>query len=430
MDNSPNEQPVSPESDQSAPQTPTGPSAQPDPQTSPQPSVQPPQVNPPAASPSPAGPAKSHHATKLMAIVLAAVVVLGGAGYGLYAHNKSTKPKPLPNVKIGVMLAFSGGSSSMGYGSNKGIQLAQKQLGAYNMQLVQADDQCDPTVAVTAVKYLISQHVAAIIGDNCSSAVTATLPYVNANKILLLSPSATSPLLSIKNDYFFRTVPSDDGQGAFLAKTAYADGHRKLAVFYTSEPYGTAIDSVVTQNFKALGGTVVATASAPSSVIDIASQVAAIKASNPDAVIIVTNSTVSSVAFMKQARAAGIVAPFYGGDNLYDNTIITNGGTAAEGLKVVTYPTGTPAFKQALLTQYNVSDQLYAAPEAYDAFKTLYLAIQKGATTGPEFKQILPTIKFNGASGPIYFNQYGEPNWQTYKYALLQVKDGSFTQLN
>jgi len=373
---------------------------------------------------------KPRHTKKLVATVVAIVVVLSTAGYGAYAHDQSTKPKPLAHVKIGVLLAFSGGSSSMGYGSNKGIQLAQKQLNAYNIQLVQADDQCSATIAPSAMRYLISQHVAAVIGDNCSSAAESTIALANTNKILLLSPSASSPLLSIAGDYFFRTVPSDNGQGAFLAKTVYDEGLRKAAIFYTNEPYGTALNGVFIKQFEALGGKVVATAEAESSVIDVAAQANTIKAADPDAVVIVTNSTVSSVAFMKQARQAGIVAPFFGGDDLYDSSIITNGDAAAEGLKVVTFPTGTQAFKQALLNQYHVSDQLYAAPEAYDAFKAIDLAVQKGARTGPEFKQILPTISFDGASGPITFNTYGEPNWQTYKYALLEVRDGTFAPLN
>jgi ABC-type branched-subunit amino acid transport system substrate-binding protein len=170
--------------------------------------------------------------------------------------------------------------------------------------------------------------------------------------------------------------------------------------------------------------------SAPSSVIDVGSQVAAIKAANPDGLAIVTNSTVSSTAVMQKARADGVAVPFYGGDNLYDNTIITNNGAAAEGLHVVSFPTGSAAFKQALFDQYHVNDQLYAAPEAYDAFHTVDLAVQRGATTGPEIKAMLPSIQFQGASGYIKFDKYGDIPYQGYKYALLEVKNGAFVSVN
>jgi ABC-type branched-subunit amino acid transport system substrate-binding protein len=142
---------------------------------------------------------------------------------------------------------------------------------------------------------------------------------------------------------------------------------------------------------------------------------------------IVTNSTVSSIAVIKLARQLGMTIPLFGGDNLYDNTIITNGGAAAEGLKVVSFPTGTKSFKQSLLNEYQVAEQLYAAPEAYDAFKVIYLAVQKGATTKEKMHEILPTIAFEGASANISFDKYGEIPVEGYKYDLLEVKDGAFT---
>jgi len=133
---------------------------------------------------------------------------------------------------------------------------------------------------------------------------------------------------------------------------------------------------------------------------------------------------------MKLARQSGVTAPFYGGDNLYDNTIITNNGAAAEGLHVVSFPTGTQAFKQDLLNEYHVTEQLYSAPESYDAFNVIYKAVQQGARTGDDFKRILPGIKFQGVSGNIEFDKNGEIPYQTYKYDLLEVKDGAFTVVN
>lgn len=363
----------------------------------------------------------------VMAVVV--VLVLAGVGYGIYAYMNKQKEaaKPAARVKVGVLLALSGGSSSMGYGSLKGIQLAKKQLGADNIELIQADGKCDPKTAPDAMKYLIEQKVVAIIGENCSSASVAVKDQAAAAKILMLSPSASSPKLSLEDDYFFRTVPSDIGQGNFLAEAMYAAGIRKAGVFFTAEPYGSAINDVFKARFESLGGKVVVAASAESSVIDVKTQVNALKAAKPEGIAIVTNSTVSSTAAMKLGREMGITVPYYGGDNLYDNTIITNGGTAAEGLHVVSFPTGTKSFKQALLNEYHVAEQLYAAPEAYDAFKAIYLAVQKGATTGEQFKSILPNISFEGASATIKFDKYGEIPYENYKYDLLEVKDGAFS---
>ena len=366
---------------------------------------------------------------RVIALVIVLVLIIGAGAFVLQSRKndtKKTETKAAAHVKIGVLLATSGGSSSMGYGALKGIQLAKKQLNADNIELVQADGMCDPKTAPTAMQYLLDQHVVAIIGENCSSASKAVLDLANKNKVPMISPSASSPTLSIEGDYFFRTVPSDIGQGTFLAQSMYKQGLRNIAVFYTNEPYGSAINDVLKTQFESLGGKIAVAVHAESSVIDVKTQVDAIKAAKPDGIAIVTNSTVSSTAVMKLAREQGMTVPLFGGDNLYDNTIITNNGAAAEGLRVVSFPTGTKAFKQDLLNEYHVTEQLYSAPESYDAFKTIYLAVQKGATTGEQFHSIIPTIDFDGASSHIKFDKYGEIPYQTYKYDLLEVKDGAF----
>jgi branched-chain amino acid transport system substrate-binding protein len=352
-----------------------------------------------------------------------------GAG-SIFAYNYlKTKSKPaaasLPQLKVGVLMAFTGGSSSMGYGEMKGIQLAKKQLGADSIQLVQMDSQCDKTVSPDAMKRLVNQQVVAVIGDGCSSASVAALPIANENKIVMVSPSASSPSLSIPDDYFFRVVPPDNFQGAYLAQSIYAKGIKSVALFYTNEPYGQNMNKVFTQKFTALGGKVLTSQTADSDVIDLGAQIKAIKDSKPGAVVFVPNSVVSGVAALKLARQAGLTVPFYGGDGLYDHTLITNAGTAADGLTITSFPTGSKAFKQLLLTEYQ-GEQLYAAAQGYDAFTAIYQAIKNGARTGAQIKDQLPKLSFDGVSGHIKFDANGEISDPSYKYDLLTVKDGSF----
>lgn len=364
-----------------------------------------------------------------LAAAIATVVVLAGAGYAVYVYLQNSNTAPTPHIKVGVMMAFSGGSASMGYGANKGIQLAKKQLGADNIETVQVDSKCDPKAAAEAIKNLIAQHVVAIIGEGCSSASVAALPAANNAKIPMISPSASSPTLSIPNDYFFRVVPPDDFQGSFMAQTIYGKGYRNVAVFYTNEPYGSGMNTVFRESFEGLGGKVVASATAEPDVINLNAQMQQIKAANPQALFIAPNSVVSATAAIKIAREVGITAPFFGADIMYDTTIINNAPQAAEGLTISSFPTGTKEFKQALFNEYQKSEQLYAAPQAYDIVHLLQIAVQKGATTGEEIKNILPSIQFQGVSGYIKFDQNGEISDKNYKYDLFQVKNGAFTLL-
>lgn len=356
--------------------------------------------------------------------VAAVVVVVVGIVLGVQLTTKQSAP----HIKVGVMMAFSGGSSSMGYGAMKGVQLALKQLNASNIDIVKVDSKCDAKTAGKAVKDLIAQNVAAIIGEGCSSASVAALPAANNAKIPMISPSASSTALTIPNDYFFRVVPSDNLQGAFMAQTIYDRGIRKVAVFYTNEPYGSSMNAVFREKFEALGGRVVATATAEPDVIDLTAQMKTLAAAKPEAMFIAPNSVVSATAAMKLAREAGVAAPFFGADIMYDNTIISNNPAVAEGLVISSFPTGTKAFKQSLLNEYGKSEQLYAAPQAYDVIHILQLAVQQGATTGEQIRNMLPQITLNDSvSDFTHFDANGEVSDKNYKYDLFQVKNGAFT---
>jgi branched-chain amino acid transport system substrate-binding protein len=358
------------------------------------------------------------------------VLLLVAAGVRAYMRYKENAVVEKPSVKVGVLMAFTGGSSNMGYGTMKGIQLAKKRLNADNIELIQADSQCTPKTAKTAMQSLIDKGVVAVIGDGCSSASVAALALANSNKIPMISPSASSATLSIPNDYFFRVVPSDNYQAAYMAQAIRKKGLTRIAVFYTNEPYGSAMSKSFQEQFRTLGGSVVATAFAEPDDINLAPELRKLKTANPQALFIAPNSLVTGTAAMQIARDQGITVPLFGGDILYDKTLVTNAPTASNGLTITTFPTGSGTFKQLLVNEYGVSEQLYAAPQAYDAFEAVYRALEKGAKSGEDIHNALPSIDFKGMSTTISFDQNGEEPGLDYKYDLLQVKDGAFTALD
>lgn len=384
------------------------------------PHIFPPQTPPEAQSP------KKRVSRIFIVNTVLIILLVATCAYAIFAYFQNSRSSDAPRIKVGVMMAFSGGSSSMGYGAMKGVQLAKKQLAADNIEIIQEDSKCDPKSAAEAVKHLIEQQVVAIIGEGCSSATVAALPAVNNARIPLISPSASSPTLTIPNDYFFRVVPSDNLQGAFMAQSIYDEGIRNVGVFYTNEPYGTGMNTVFREKFEALGGKVVATVAGEPDVIDLGAQINDLKAAKPQAIFIAPNSVVTATAVVKLSRQAGLNVPLFGADIMYDNTMINNAGAAAEGLTISSFPTGTKAFKQSLVNEYQKTEQLYAAPQAYDIIRILQIAAEQGATTGEQIKQMLPGITFQGVSGLIKFDVNGEISDKDYKYDLFQVKDGTF----
>lgn len=364
----------------------------------------------------------------LLVVMLVLGVIIASIA-ALQIYRQVTTPKPAPVVKVGVLMAFTGGSSSMGYGAMKGVQLAKKQLGASNIEIIQADSQCDPNMAREAMKRLVEQQVAAVIGDGCSSASVAVLPSANNSKITMVSPSASSTTLSIPNDYFFRVIPPDNFQASFIAEAMLARGIKKAAVFYTNESYGANMNVSFQEKFQSLGGQIVGTAYSDPDDIDLSAQMKLLKSTKPDGVFIAPNSAVSATAAARMARQEGITAPLFGADIFYDQTIIANAPSATDGLTITSFHTGTSTFKQMLVNEYKVAEQLYAAPQAYDAFEAIYRAVKGGAITGEAIKNALPGIKFDGMSARIEFDQNGEVSGTGYKYDVLQIKEGAFVKV-
>lgn len=399
-----------------------------DPLTQPEPPQAAPIATPPGTPPPPTGQTftggKSGSPIKRILTGFIILILLAAAAYAVHWFFFRDKEPEKPHLKVGVMVAFTGGSSSMGYGEIKGIQLAKKQLGADNIEIIQEDSKCDPELAKQSIKRLIDQGVVAIIGDGCSSVSAEALPEANKAKIPMISPSASSPALSIPNDYFFRVIPPDDFQGKFMAETIYNKGIRTVGLFYTDETYGSGISQIFEAEFGKLGGKVVANTKAAPDVIELEAQIQEIKAANPEALYFIPNSTLSATAAIKLAGEAGLDVPYFGADVLYDKTVISNVGQAAEGIVMTSFATGSKAFKQALYNEYQSTDLLYGGAQAYDAFHAIYLAVQKGATTGQEIKDTLPSITFRGVSAQIAFDRNGEISDPAYKYDLLTVKDG------
>ncbi len=171
--------------------------------------------------------------------------------------SNSWAPTRLMDIKIGVMLGFTGPIESLTPAMAEAAELAFKEASASGELLnglkilpVRADSTClNARLAVENAKKLIEQDVVAIMGADCSG-VTGAIVTNEAvpNGVVMISPSATSPGLTTLDDngYFFRTAPSDARGAEVLAQITKEKGIRKLAITYTNNDYG----KFFAQNFK------------------------------------------------------------------------------------------------------------------------------------------------------------------------------------
>ncbi len=357
------------------------------------------------------------------------IVILVIAVVGLVViYSGSVSNVKIGAVKIGVIVPLTGNAAGYGTSVKKGLELAKKELGLDNIELIYEDSKCEGEEAVDSVNKLISSdNVQAVIGELCSGATLAAAPIAEQNKVVLISPASTSPDITTSGDYLFRTVPSDMFQGKFGAEIAYHRyGKRNLAILYSDEDYGVGFNRVLKENFEKLGGKVVVSEAFERNAVGLRTQLTKIKNAKPDAIYIISNSLDSDVAALKQIKELKINAVILGSDKFKDNYILDNAKDAADGIIVISVSSGTSGFIERYKQEYGEIPGPFAS-QGYDALQALSLALEQGAQTSEEIKDKLYELSFEGASGKIDFDENGDVSGL---YEIFRVKNGEFVREN
>ena len=165
---------------------------------------------------------------------------------------------------VGAILPFTGSLSSIGKSVKIALENAENDVNKHfeemnsssHFRLLMADSKTSPEESLVAIKKLHENGAKIIVGPATSTAVSAAKGYADANNIILLSYSSTSPLLSIKGDNLFRLVPDDTYQGKIIAQRMINDGIKVIVPFWRSDIYGNELYNSTKSNFEKLGGKV------------------------------------------------------------------------------------------------------------------------------------------------------------------------------
>lgn len=160
-------------------------------------------------------------------ICLAAVLaltVLMASGCTTYNNFKDTffgeKVEAGDTVKIGVLEPQTGNDSSAGELEIRGIEIAKSlhpEVLGKPVELLYADTQSSIYVTETAVRNLIEKKPAAVLGSYGEAVSLTASQLLGEAKIPAISITATNPLITANNDYYFRVSFSDGSQGRALA---------------------------------------------------------------------------------------------------------------------------------------------------------------------------------------------------------------------
>lgn len=300
-------------------------------------------------------------------------------------------------VKIGVILGFTGPLESITPAMGAGAELAMKEvtdsgalLDGATVTSVRGDSTCIDAGAATAAaeRLVTSDNVDAIMGADCSGVTGAILQNVaRPNGVVMISPSATSPGLSTAEDdgLFFRTAPSDARQGVIITEILQDRGVSEVALTYTNNDYGKGLADAFQAAFEAAGGTVTISAAHEDGKADYSAEVGALASAGGEVLVVAGYVDQGGSGIIRSSLDSGAFDTFYLPDGMVGAVLNDNFGSELNG-SYGAYP-GTDnagAGKFVELAEAAGFDGTGAfAPESYDAAALIMLAMQAAGSTDP-----------------------------------------------
>lgn len=358
--------------------------------------------------------------------------------------KKSNKKEP---YKIGAVLRLSKGASD-GVPARIGTELAVDMInssGGINgrkLKIIYYDSKDDATTAVNAVQKLISvDQVQAIVGPMMSGNVLAAAPLCERSRVVMITPTGTSPRITDAGEYIFRVCSRIDLQAEALVKKALEISDEKnpeVAIIYSNEPYGKGCKKLFSKYLAERGIQPAAVESFQRGDKDFRAQLTKIKSLHPD-ILFIPGYLQETAPLVSQARQMGIDALSVGVFGDMAPLYAELAGKAAEGHLIAgeydrDYDTKINSefvkiYKEKIKNNPELPNNIMFAALTFDSVRMLAEAFQKGATTGPEIKSYLNSMEnFNGVTGELSFDSNGDV--KKGGVYLFQVKNGTYEKIN
>lgn len=264
-------------------------------------------------------------------------MALGGA-CKRHSPDSDTGTPSANIIRIGEVGSMTGSEATFGRSTHQGIELALKEVNdaggihGKSVELITLDDQSRPDEAATVTTKLITQNkVSAILGEVASSRSMAMAAIAQDYKVPMVTPSSTNPRVTEQGNYIFRVCFIDPFQGEVMAKFVLNDLKlKRVAVLRDiKSDYSAGLSQFFIQAFQKGGGTVVIDESYSSGDMDFKGQLTAIRAKNPQAILVPGYYTEVGL-IARQARELGMNVPLLGGDGWDSPKLTEIAGKAIE----------------------------------------------------------------------------------------------------
>ena len=168
--------------------------------------------------------------------------------------TKSDLPKV---VDVGMMIpgygTFPEEEAMAGLGMNNFNNYLEEIGAPWQMNFIWKDSRFDPIEALEVIQQLDSEGVKFVLGPTSSAEVRHIKSYVDSNDMVLISPTSSSPSLSVV-DNIFRLSPDDSQQHRVLSLLFEREGIEVVIPIYRGDDWSDSVYKSTKNSFEALGG--------------------------------------------------------------------------------------------------------------------------------------------------------------------------------
>lgn len=343
-------------------------------------------------------------------------------------------PETTAAIKIGGSGPLTGGAAVYGQAVKNAAELAVKEVnakGGVQFELNFQDDAHDAEQAVNAYGVLSQWGQQVSLSCVTSTPGAAVSPYLKDDNIFAITPSGSSPTVTLANtndesSYYgnvFQMCFTDPTQGTLSAQFIKENnvGTKVGIIFKSDDPYSTGIVDKFEAEADKNGLAYVECGSFDdSTATDFSVQVAKAQADGCDVVFLPIYYTPSSL-ILTEAKKIGYAPIFFGVDGMDGILTLENFDTSlAEGVYLLTPFDATATdsltanFVKNFEAAYGETPNQFAA-DAYDCVYAIAQACEKAGITadmsasdiGDKLIKEFTGMKFEGLTGTSTWNQDG-----------------------
>ena len=372
---------------------------------------------------------------KMIALVLALTLALTVCS--AFAEETIT-------LKIAHIGPLTGGAALYGVATSRGAQVAIDEInaagGKYQIELIDQDDQHNPEISLNAYQEAKKQGAQMIVGTTTSDPCIAVGEEAYADRVFMLTPSASSVKVTAGKDNVYQMCFTDPAQGVTAANYIADNGlGSKIAVITNvSDPYSTGIRDAFLDTAEERGLEIVSETEFNEGDADFSVQVNDAKNAGADLVFLPIYYGPASM-IIQTAKNIGFEPCFFGVDGMDGILAIPEFDVSlAEGVMLLCpFAASSPdemtqKFVSAYEAKFNDTPIQFAA-DAYDCVYTLVLAAEKAGITSDmsaadcceKLIAAMQEIEYTGLTGTSTWDASGAVTKQPKVYI---IKDGAYAE--